>query len=395
MSFFHKLATNLLRDEINEIIASMRIRLDSHSFFYNQALIRSRLDTTNSFYEIITNSSPLNFASDDSIFDFLSNSISEFQRNMDKINERHAIRNYKDYKGKLMDLLSFIRSECVATDTWNIDYIDSDPLCIFQYRMISYIVSMMNNGDIAQMIRQEINSAKRSYLMINSESTRLETKLDCIQSSLHRIRDIVRAPNSITRIPLFTPFGLLTLTLRPSSLQHLIQSTERQLQELMLHSEEVSDIQLQTNSLFSSSKDKQKQNNFRQLNQERFDKLASNEKLEQLGYKKAAINPDWICSICQALPDDPVSSGSSYKGLYERKALITWLTKHSIDPSTREIVTITQMVPLPHVKEEINKFLTEQEAIKQYFEHCLEIGFTTQGESMALIPYNTGSCFKP
>ncbi|AUH73086.1 hypothetical protein CAB17_14290 [Legionella sainthelensi] len=63
------------------------------------------------------------------------------------------------------------------------------------------------------------------------------------------------------------------------------------------------------------------------------------------------------------------------------------------DPHTREAVT--NLVPLPHIKEQINQFLTEQEAIKKYFECCLERGFRTKQESMARVSYDSEHCFKP
>lgn len=46
---------------------------------------------------------------------------------------------------------------------------------------------------------------------------------------------------------------------------------------------------------------------------------------------------------------------------------------------------------MPHVKAQINQFLSEQEAIKKYFEQCVERGFETKEESLVIVPYRPKS----
>lgn len=103
-------------------------------------------------------------------------------------------------------------------------------------------------------------------------------------------------------------------------------------------------------------------------NQERLDALASTPGLVQAGYIAAEPNESWICPITLQLMDQPVSSGSSYLGYYEHHALMQWVTTNQTDPYTREIVTLNMIQNQPQIQQEIEKFLSDQEAIKNNFE---------------------------
>ncbi|AUH73087.1 hypothetical protein [Legionella sainthelensi] len=180
MTFFLKLALSLLGNEIDEMILDMHHSSSSSFSFSNRGLIAAKLDATHRFRETIARSFQSNDASDDaSILDSLSNSISEFQAKINALNESYDTHGYRSYTEKLELLLRLIRKECVATEVWRVDYNDSDPFCIFQYNLISYIISkqvskrsntgfllFIDNDPIEQtikMIRDEIKTIKDIY----------------------------------------------------------------------------------------------------------------------------------------------------------------------------------------------------------------------------------------
>jgi hypothetical protein len=408
MTLFQKIALSLLGKEIEELLVRLQPRERVMSIFCNTGLSDNLLNSTNRFMENVSLIGQTAPESDASLMRSLSQLFLEFQREMDDTRSRHATRPV-DYITKLRLLCDTINSECRAGFVNDKEFNDWDPLCIFQYNMISYIISTLMTGTFnadnlsdrkIQLIRHEFERIQDLYPALANDAVKLDFIHDCLtriarEESLSRQDYDGRMPIPVIS---FLP-GLSTNDLRPStsSLQRVIRYTQEKLQEL------VSGVAPHTHqrvpqapSFFSPAIEPGPiQPLPKPTSQERYDALKSNEALEALGYRQAAFKDEWICSFTQDIADDPVSSGSSYKGVYERAFITRWILQSShnkptisaLDPNTREQITLEQIVSLPDVKEQINQFLSEQEAIKKYFEQCLERGFSSQNESMAVVPY--------
>lgn len=397
MKFYPKLLMHLLDYEINELVAKMQPRNGMFFAFRNNELMRSLINATTDFREnmirLLHNSD-----SDDATFETLSNLLPEFQQNMDNIREYHCLRHV-DYISKMFHLTRMIKSECTNVLAWDIEYDEFDPLCIFKYKMLAYIIENSNSrihDEKIQIIKAEFDRIKDYYAALTSNSARF----DFIHSSLQRIS---RNEVAINRPPTLPAIGLFGISLNiqapvsTSSLQRVIESIDRTLRQAAHHLEIPGALPalprthepIQRPVVRKEKAPEIKGNSLpvipRRTNQERYEALASTDELKALGYKREVVNEAWYCGISLDIVNDPVSSGSSFKGIYERKDLERWVRQSGTDPNTREKITLDHITPMPHVQQQIEQFLSEQEARKKYFEQCLERGLKTQEEAMAVV----------